>query len=158
MSEGGSSCTRQRFHHHRRSHHDEHPDHRPHVRPRPSRPAHRASRSGCPGHRRRLPGRRRPGRPLRPAGRRPGAGRHGRGRGRKLVVRGERKDERSEETEGRRVREVRYGAFHRVVTLPKVADADAVSARYDAGVLTVTVAGVFAGSTPQRIEVATSAA
>jgi HSP20 family protein len=76
--------------------------------------------------------------------------------GRKLVVRGERKDARAEETEGRRVREVRYGAFHRVVTLPKVADASAVSARYDAGVLAVTVAGVYAGTTPQRIEVTTA--
>ncbi|KZM33693.1 MULTISPECIES: Hsp20/alpha crystallin family protein [Oerskovia] len=77
--------------------------------------------------------------------------------GRKLVVRGERKDERAEETEGRRVREVRYGAFHRVVTLPQATSADAISARYDAGVLTVTVAGVYAGTTPQRIEVTTSA-
>jgi HSP20 family protein len=76
--------------------------------------------------------------------------------GRKLVVRGERKDTRAEDTEGRRVREVRYGAFHRVVTLPKVADASAVSARYDAGVLAVTVAGVYAGTTPQRIEVTTA--
>ena len=57
----------------------------------------------------------------------------------------------------RRVREVRYGAFHRVVTLPKAADASAISARYDAGVLTVTVSGVYAGTTPQRIEVTTSA-
>jgi len=77
--------------------------------------------------------------------------------GRKLVVRGERKDERSEDAEGRRVREVRYGAFHRVVTLPQATSADAISARYDAGVLTVTVAGVYAGTTPQRIEVTTSA-
>ncbi|RXR25835.1 Hsp20/alpha crystallin family protein [Oerskovia turbata] len=77
--------------------------------------------------------------------------------GRKLVVRGERKDERAEEAEGRRVREVRYGAFHRVVTLPQPADASTISARYDAGVLTVTVSGVYAGTTPQRIEVTTSA-
>ena len=77
--------------------------------------------------------------------------------GRRLVVRGERKDERAEETSGRRVREIRYGAFHRVVTLPQPADASAISARYDAGVLTVTVAGAYAGTTPQRIEVTTSA-
>ncbi|MFE5339944.1 Hsp20/alpha crystallin family protein [Isoptericola sp. NPDC056578] len=73
--------------------------------------------------------------------------------GRKLVVRGERKDQRSEESEGRRISEVRFGAFRRVVTLPKAVDGDAVTASYDAGVLTVTVAGVFAGTTPQRIEV-----
>ena len=73
--------------------------------------------------------------------------------GRKLVVRGERKDQRPEESEGRRISEVRFGAFRRVVTLPKSVDGDAVTAAYDAGVLTVTVAGVFAGTTPQRIEV-----
>ena len=76
--------------------------------------------------------------------------------GRKLVVRGERKDQRSEESEGRRVSEVRFGAFRRVVTLPKAVDGEAVTASYDAGVLTVTVAGVFAGTTPQRIEVTTA--
>lgn len=77
--------------------------------------------------------------------------------GRKLVVRGERKDQRSEESEGRRISEVRFGSFRRVVTLPKTVDSDAVRASYDAGVLTVTVAGVFAGTTPQRIEVTTAA-
>ncbi|MCA5891818.1 Hsp20/alpha crystallin family protein [Isoptericola sp. NEAU-Y5] len=77
--------------------------------------------------------------------------------GRKLVVRGERKDQRSEESEGRRISEVRFGSFRRVVALPKAVDGDAVTASYDAGVLTVTVAGVFAGTTPQRIEVTTAA-
>ncbi|MFF2834105.1 Hsp20/alpha crystallin family protein [Cellulosimicrobium cellulans] len=103
--------------------------------------------------------------------------------GRRLVVRGERRDQRAveapaaetSETEGeqpeagtdgastdeaaetvragRRIREVRFGEFRRTVTLPKTAEADAVRASYDAGVLTVTVAGVFAGRAPQRIEV-----
>ncbi|MGM7423630.1 Hsp20/alpha crystallin family protein [Cellulosimicrobium sp. CpK407] len=108
--------------------------------------------------------------------------------GRRLVVRGERRDQRvveapaAETTEaadgeqpesgadetgadeaaevapaGRRVREVRFGAFRRTVTLPKTAEADAVRASYDAGVLTVTVAGVFAGRAPQRIEVTRAA-
>jgi HSP20 family molecular chaperone IbpA len=76
---------------------------------------------------------------------------------RKLVVRGERKDQRSEESQGRRISEVRFGSFRRLVALPKAVDADAVRASYDAGVLTVTVAGVFAGTTPQRIEVTTAA-
>ncbi|WP_125778307.1 Hsp20/alpha crystallin family protein [Antribacter gilvus] len=76
---------------------------------------------------------------------------------RKLVVRGERKDQRSEESEGRRVREVRFGSFRRVVTLPRTVDAEAVRASYDAGVLTVTISGVFAGTAPQRIEVTTAA-
>ncbi|MGA4778103.1 Hsp20/alpha crystallin family protein [Cellulosimicrobium sp. AB352] len=110
--------------------------------------------------------------------------------GRRLVVRGERRDQRvveapaarasdeaaddAEQAEGeqpeastdeaaevapagRRVREVRFGEFRRTVTLPKTAEADAVRASYDAGVLTVTVAGVFAGRAPQRIEVTRAA-
>jgi HSP20 family molecular chaperone IbpA len=77
--------------------------------------------------------------------------------GRKLVVRGERKDQRSEESEGRRISEVRFGSFRRTVTLPKAVDGDVVRAAYEAGVLTVTVPGVFAGTTPQRIEVTTAA-
>lgn len=77
--------------------------------------------------------------------------------GRRLVVRGERKDQRDEQAEGRRVREVRFGAFRRVVALPRAVDGDAVRASYDAGVLTVTVAGAFAGTTPQRVEITTAA-
>lgn len=106
--------------------------------------------------------------------------------GRRLVVRGERRDQRVVEapvaddaaapeqaegeqpeartdepaeaaTAGRRVREVRFGEFRRTVALPKSADADAVRASYDAGVLTVTVAGVFSGRAPQRIEVTRAA-
>lgn len=77
--------------------------------------------------------------------------------GRKLVVRGERKDQRSEESEGRRISEVRFGAFRRTVSLPRSVDGDTVRASYDAGVLTVTVPGVFAGTTPQRIEITTAA-
>ncbi len=57
----------------------------------------------------------------------------------------------------RRVREGRVGEFRRTVTLPMTAEADAVRASYDAGVLTVTVAGVFAGRAPQRIEVTRAA-
>ncbi|HEV6952153.1 MAG TPA: Hsp20/alpha crystallin family protein [Promicromonospora sp.] len=77
--------------------------------------------------------------------------------GRRLVVRGERKDQRAEESEGRRISEVRFGSFRRTVTLPRAVDGDAVRASYDAGVLTVTVPGAFAGTTPQRIEVTTAA-
>ncbi|SEF16660.1 Hsp20/alpha crystallin family protein [Jiangella alba] len=73
--------------------------------------------------------------------------------GRRLVVRGERKDVRDENGTGRRVREVRYGSFRRTVALPVAADPSAVSASYDAGVLTVTVSGVYAGTSPTRIEV-----
>ncbi|TDD65776.1 Hsp20/alpha crystallin family protein [Jiangella aurantiaca] len=73
--------------------------------------------------------------------------------GRRLVVRGERKDVRDENGNGRRFREVRYGSFRRTVALPVAADPSAVGAGYDAGVLTVTVSGVYAGTSPTRIEV-----
>jgi HSP20 family molecular chaperone IbpA len=64
--------------------------------------------------------------------------------GGRLVVRGERRDERSEERPGRSLREVRYGSFARSFALPAHVTPEAVSASYDAGVLTVRVAGAHA--------------
>lgn len=78
----------------------------------------------------------------------------------RLVIRGERRDERSEEnpeTGGTRLREIRYGRFERSFALPGHVGADAVTATYDAGVLSVRVAGVYAGSTPTRIAVTAAA-
>ncbi|NED95649.1 Hsp20/alpha crystallin family protein [Phytoactinopolyspora alkaliphila] len=77
--------------------------------------------------------------------------------GRKLVVHGERKDTRAEERDGRRLHEVRYGSFRRTVALPVAADPEKVTATYDAGVLSVTVADVYAGTSPRRIEVTKAA-
>lgn len=62
----------------------------------------------------------------------------------RLVVHGERRDERTGESEGRRVREVRYGSFRRSFALPQHVTADAVKASYEAGVLNVRVAGAYA--------------
>jgi HSP20 family molecular chaperone IbpA len=76
----------------------------------------------------------------------------------RLVVRGERRDERAEDKDGRRLREVRYGSFRRAFGLPAHVTADAVSASYDAGVLSVRVAGAYAGSEPRRIAVTAGAA
>ena len=76
----------------------------------------------------------------------------------RLVVRGERRDERTEEQDGRSLREVRYGSFRRSFGLPGHVTADAVSASYDAGVLTVRVAGVYAGTEARRIAVTSGAA
>jgi HSP20 family protein len=70
-----------------------------------------------------------------------------------LVIRGERRDERSEDAEGRTLREVRYGSFRRAFQLPAHVSGDAVSASYDAGVLTVRVAGAYAGTGAQRIAI-----
>jgi HSP20 family protein len=78
--------------------------------------------------------------------------------GGRLVVRGERRDERTEERDGRSLREVRYGSFRRGFGLPAHVTADAVSASYDAGVLTVRVAGAHAGSGARQIPVSTGTA
>lgn len=75
--------------------------------------------------------------------------------GRDLVISGERRDERSEETEGRRVREIRYGSFRRVFALGRPVSPDSVTASYDAGVLTVRIAGAYAEVTGQKIAITT---
>ncbi len=70
-----------------------------------------------------------------------------------LVVRGERRDERAEERDGRRLREIRYGAFRRSFDLPAHVTVDAVAATYDAGVLTVRVSGAYASTSARQIPV-----
>ena len=70
-----------------------------------------------------------------------------------LIIHGERRDEHSEEKDGRTLRELRYGSFRRSFALPKHVSGDAVTASYDAGVLTVRVTGAYAGSEPQRITI-----
>lgn len=74
--------------------------------------------------------------------------------GGRLVVRGERRDERSGE---KGLREVRYGSFRRAFGLPRHVTAEAVTASYAAGVLTVRVAGAYAGRDARRIEITTGA-
>lgn len=71
----------------------------------------------------------------------------------RLVIRGERRDERSDENAGRTISEVRYGSFRRSFTLPAHVTGDAVTAGYEAGVLTVRVAGAHKGAEAQRIAV-----
>ncbi|HZE16868.1 MAG TPA: Hsp20/alpha crystallin family protein [Mycobacterium sp.] len=71
----------------------------------------------------------------------------------RLVIHGERRDEHAEERDGRILREVRYGSFRRSFQLPAHITSEAVSASYDAGVLTVRVAGAYAGTQAQRIAI-----
>lgn len=73
-----------------------------------------------------------------------------------LVIHGERRDERAENAEGRTVSEVRYGAFRRAFKLPAHIADDAITASYDAGVLTVRVAGAYTGAEPRRIEISSN--
>jgi HSP20 family protein len=69
-----------------------------------------------------------------------------------LTIRGEKKEERTEEGEERYVYERRYGSFSRSFTLPRSVDPDRISARYDRGVLTVTMPKAPEGK-GRRIEV-----
>ena len=71
----------------------------------------------------------------------------------RLVIHGEHRDEHAEEEHGRILREIRYGSFRRSFQLPAHVTGDAISATYDAGVLTVRVAGAYAGAQPQRIAI-----
>jgi HSP20 family protein len=69
------------------------------------------------------------------------------------VIRGQRRDEHSEEKDGRTLSEVRYGSFRRSFKLPAHVASDAITASYDVGVLTVRVAGAHKGAGAQRIAI-----
>jgi HSP20 family protein len=56
-----------------------------------------------------------------------------------LVLQGERKVEREEDRGGIHRTEIRYGQFYRVVPLPEGAEADQVEAKFNHGVLEVTI-------------------
>lgn len=71
----------------------------------------------------------------------------------RLVIQGEHRDEHSEGKDGRTLQEIRYGSFRRSFQLPAHVTGDAITASYDAGVLTVRVTGAYAGSQPQRIAI-----
>jgi HSP20 family molecular chaperone IbpA len=66
--------------------------------------------------------------------------------GRQLVIRGERRDEQTREESGRPLRELRYGSFRRTFQVPRGVKADAITATYDAGVLSVRVAGAYSSA------------
>jgi HSP20 family protein len=57
-----------------------------------------------------------------------------------LTIRGEKRSEREENGEKPRFVERRYGAFSRSFSLPRDADPDRIEARFDKGVLTLTIA------------------
>ncbi|MGC4110758.1 MAG: Hsp20/alpha crystallin family protein [Nocardioides sp.] len=76
-------------------------------------------------------------------------------KGRHLVISGSRHDEREEQSEGRRFSEFRYGDFSRAFRLAPSVTADAVSASYDAGVLTVRVSGAYAETEGHKIAIST---
>lgn len=75
-----------------------------------------------------------------------------------ITIRGEKSEERKEEKEDYLVRERHYGEFHRTLSLPAGIDADAVTADFTNGVLTVTLPkSAEAKQKERKIEVRTAA-
>jgi HSP20 family protein len=70
-----------------------------------------------------------------------------------LTISGERKAEQEEERGGYYVRERRYGSFSRSFTLPQGTDESKINARYENGVLELTVEGAAAVQEPKRIQI-----
>ncbi len=70
-----------------------------------------------------------------------------------LTLSGERKAEQEEERGGYYVRERRYGSFSRSLTVPEGVDESKIHARYEDGVLEVTVEGAAQVQEPKRIQI-----
>ena len=70
-----------------------------------------------------------------------------------LTVSGERKAEQEEERGGYYVRERRYGSFSRSLTVPEGVDESKIHARYENGILEVTVEGAAQVQEPKRIQI-----
>lgn len=70
-----------------------------------------------------------------------------------LTVSGQRKAEQEEERGGYYVRERRYGSFSRSLTVPEGVDESKIHARYENGVLEVTVEGAAQVQEPKRIRI-----
>lgn len=70
-----------------------------------------------------------------------------------LTISGERKAEQEQQGQGYYVRERRFGSFKRSMTLPEGTDESKVRARFEDGVLEVTVEGAAAVREPKRIQI-----
>jgi HSP20 family protein len=70
-----------------------------------------------------------------------------------LTISGEHKVDEEEERGGYHVRERRYGSFRRSMTLPEGTDESKINARFEDGVLEVTVEGAAIERAPKRIEI-----
>jgi HSP20 family protein len=70
-----------------------------------------------------------------------------------LTISGERRVEQEEERSGYHIRERRYGSFSRSVALPEGIDESKISARYEDGVLEVTVQGAAVAREPKHIQI-----
>ena len=70
-----------------------------------------------------------------------------------LTISGKREEQREEERGGYLVRERRSGSFRRSLQLPEGVDEDSIRARFENGVLEVTIKGAAAAQGPKRIQV-----
>lgn len=70
-----------------------------------------------------------------------------------LTISGEHKVDEEEERGNYHIRERRYGSFRRSMTLPEGTDESKVHARFEDGVLEVTVEGAAIEQAPKRIEI-----
>ena len=70
-----------------------------------------------------------------------------------LTISGERRAEQEEERGGYYIRERRYGTFSRSFSLPQGTDESKIRARYEHGVLEVTVEGAAVVEEPKRIQI-----
>ena len=70
-----------------------------------------------------------------------------------LTISGVRKAEEEKEGAGYYVRERRYGSFRRSLALPEGTDESKIHARFEHGVLEVTVEGAAAVQEPKRIQI-----
>jgi HSP20 family protein len=70
-----------------------------------------------------------------------------------LTISGEHRAHQEEERGGYHVRERRFGSFRRSMTLPEGTDESKVHARFEDGVLEVTVEGAAVEQAPKHIEI-----
>ena len=70
-----------------------------------------------------------------------------------LTISGERKLDQEEERAGYYVRELRHGSFQRSMLLPEGVDEEKIHARYQDGILEVTLEGAAAAREPRSIQI-----
>lgn len=70
-----------------------------------------------------------------------------------LIVRGEKQEVRQHQDECCQYSERRYGSFQRVLALPADADSDALRARFDDGVLTISIPRLAGKGTARQIAI-----
>ena len=75
-----------------------------------------------------------------------------------LTISGEHKVEEEEDRGGYHVRERRYGSFRRSMSLPEGVDESKIHARFEDGVLELSVEGAAIEQAPKRIEIEGSSA